>query len=122
MGARGLRLLLIGLLLLVSQGAGAFQGWIGARSTDLPQAQLPSEARQTLSLIKQGGPYPYAQDGTVFGNREGLLPKQPRGYYREFTVPTPGLRHRGARRIVAGDGRDYWYTSDHYRSFQRIRE
>lgn len=85
-------------------------------------SQLPPEGRQTLALIKRGGPFPFAKDGTVFGNREGLLPRQPRGYYREYTVITPGLDHRGARRIVAGQGGDYWYTADHYRSFRRIRE
>jgi ribonuclease T1 len=84
--------------------------------------ELPPEARQTLQLIKRGGPFPYARDGIPFGNREGLLPAQPRNYYREFTVPTPGLKHRGARRIIAGKVADYWYTEDHYRSFQRIRE
>jgi ribonuclease T1 len=83
---------------------------------------LPPEGRQTLVLIKQGGPFPYRKDGTVFQNREGLLPAQPRGYYREYTVPTPGASNRGARRIVAGRGGDYWYTADHYRSFLRIRE
>ena len=84
-------------------------------------SQLPKEARETLALIKRGGPFPYRQDGTVFGNRERLLPQRPRGYYREYTVPTPGARDRGARRIVAGKA-DYWYTEDHYNSFRRIRE
>ena len=65
-------------------------------------AFLPPEARQTVALIQQGGPYPYRQDGTVFGNRERLLPLRERGWYREYTVETPGLRHRGARRIVTG--------------------
>lgn len=87
---------------------------------------LPPEARATLSLIKQGGPFPYKKDGTVFGNYEKLLPQQRRGYYREFTVPTPGVRHRGARRIVSGGGADapseFFYTEDHYQSFKRIRE
>lgn len=87
---------------------------------------LPAEARYTLSLIKQGGPFPYARDGVVFRNYEGILPKQKRGYYREYTVKTPGVRHRGARRIVAGgeppQGEEYFYTDDHYVSFKRIRE
>lgn len=87
-----------------------------------PLASLPPQARQTLALIKQGGPFPYAKDGSIFGNREGRLPEQPRGYYREYTVPTPGVSHRGARRIVAGGGREFWYSADHYRSFRRIRE
>lgn len=93
-----------------------------AEPATIQAAQLPPEARQTLALIKRGGPFPYAKDGTVFGNREGLLPRQSRGYYREYTVKTPGSRDRGARRIVAGGGGDYWYTADHYRSFKRIRE
>lgn len=89
---------------------------------EIQLAELPPEARQTLALIKRGGPFPYARDGMVFGNREGLLPPRPRGYYREYTVPTPGSRDRGARRIVAGRAGEYWYTADHYRSFRRIRE
>jgi len=90
---------------------------------------LPPEARQTLALIRQGGPFPYRKDGTAFFNRERRLPPQPRGYYTEYTVPTPGSRDRGARRIVAGKGTtgdpassgEYYYTEDHYRSFRRIR-
>ena len=83
--------------------------------------QLPREARETFGLIKAGGPFPYPQDGRTFSNREKLLPPKPRGYYREYTVRTPGVRDRGARRIVAGGG-EYYYTADHYRSFRRIRE
>lgn len=89
---------------------------------ELPAAQLPAEARATLELIKAGGPFPYRQDGRVFHNRERLLPMQRRGYYREYTVRTPGARDRGARRIVAGSAGEYYYTEDHYRSFRRIRE
>ena len=85
-------------------------------------ANLPGEARYTLQLIKRGGPFPYAKDGTVFGNREGMLPAAPRGYYREYTVKTPGERDRGARRIIVGKNEEYYYTDDHYRSFRRIRE
>lgn len=87
-------------------------------------ADLPPEARQTLDLIKAGGPFPHRRDGMVFGNRERLLPIRPRGYYREYTVPTPGLHHRGARRIVTGDKvrAEYYYTHDHYNSFRRIQE
>lgn len=88
--------------------------------------QLPQEARQTLVLIKKGGPFPYAKDGAVFGNYERVLPKQKRGYYHEFTVKTPGARNRGARRIVAGgdppSSGEYYYTDDHYATFRRIRE
>lgn len=91
-------------------------------SAEIGVTQLPKEARDALVLIKKGGPYPYAKDGAVFGNREARLPKQKRGYYREFTVKTPGERTRGARRIVAGRGGDYWYTDDHYATFRRIRE
>jgi ribonuclease T1 len=88
---------------------------------------LPAEARHTLALIKAGGPFPYPKDGSVFGNREGLLPKRARGYYREYTVKTPGAKDRGARRIVGGrcterGCSEYFYTDDHYRSFRRIIE
>jgi ribonuclease T1 len=97
-----------------------------ADAGEIAAAQLPGEARATLALIRAGGPFPYAKDGTTFGNREGLLPKRARGYYTEYTVKTPGSRDRGARRIVAGgDPRtsgEYWYTADHYQSFLRIRE
>lgn len=83
---------------------------------------LPKEAREALALVKKGGPFPYAKDGAVFGNREGRLPGKKRGYYREYTVKTPGERTRGKRRIVAGREGDYWYTDDHYATFRRIRE
>lgn len=93
---------------------------------EIAVASLPKEARQTLVLIKQGGPFPYAKDGSVFGNYEGLLPRRKRGYYREYTVPTPGKRNRGARRIVAGgnpqSSGEYFYTDDHYSTFRRIKE
>lgn len=85
-------------------------------------AELPPEARETLQLIKQGGPFPYPRDGVVFGNYEHILPPQARGYYHEYTVKTPGVRHRGARRIVCGIVPECYYTGDHYRSFRRIRE
>ncbi|HEY1287298.1 MAG TPA: ribonuclease domain-containing protein [Burkholderiales bacterium] len=89
---------------------------------DVPARDLPPEARATLDLIRSGGPFPYTQDGRVFSNREKLLPPRSRGYYREYTVRTPGARDRGARRIVAGGGGEYYYSGDHYRSFSRIRE
>jgi ribonuclease T1 len=97
---------------------------------EVPLAALPREARSTLEKIQRGGPFPYRKDGSVFQNRERRLPPQPRGYYTEYTVPTPGARDRGARRIVAGAGPagnpaasgEYYYTGDHYQSFQRIRE
>jgi ribonuclease T1 len=84
--------------------------------------QLPSEAQKTLDLIARGGPFPYPKkDGTVFGNFEKRLPLKPRGYYREYTVPTPGAPTRGARRIVTGQGGELYYTKDHYRSFVKIK-
>ena len=105
--------LLLALLLAVAGSA-----WAG----EIPARDLPPEARHTLALIKAGGPFPYQRDGAVFGNREGLLPRRSRGYYREYTVRTPGTRSRGARRIVAGKGGELYYTDDHYQSFRRIRE
>ena len=83
---------------------------------------LPVQARDVLADIARGGPYDYRQDGGVFQNRERLLPPQPRGYYREYTVPTPGAGDRGPRRIVTGGQppTEYWYTDDHYRSFRRF--
>ena len=85
-------------------------------------AELPAEARETITIIRKKGPFPYAKDGAVFGNREGALPPEKRGYYREYTVKTPGLRTRGARRIVAGRGGELYYTEDHYNTFRRIQE
>ena len=87
-------------------------------------AGLPRQGAQTYSLIRQGGPFAYEKDGIVFGNRERLLPAQKRGYYREYTVATPGLRHRGARRIVCGGQPrtpdTCYYTANHYASFRQI--
>lgn len=85
-------------------------------------AFLPAEAHAVLQAIARGGPYRYRQDGGVFQNRERLLPPQPRGYYHEFTVDTPGSDDRGARRIITGGNPpvEYWYTDDHYRSFRRF--
>lgn len=89
-------------------------------------AELPQQARETYGLIRQGGPFPYDKDGTVFGNRERLLPIEKRGYYREYTVKTPGSRDRGARRIVCGGPartpHACYYTADHYASFRKIVE
>lgn len=89
-------------------------------------AELPQQGRETFQLIRQGGPFPYAKDGSVFGNRERLLPSQNRGYYREYTVRTPGSRDRGARRLVCGGQPRTpdacYYTSDHYSSFKRVVE
>ena len=88
-------------------------------------AELPREAQQTDQLIRAGGPFPYAKDGVTFGNRERLLPRRERGYYREYTVPTPGASNRGTRRIVCGGApvrhpEVCYYTDDHYASFRRI--
>ena len=88
-------------------------------------ATLPAEAQATHRLILAGGPFPYSKDGSVFGNRERLLPMHPRGHYREYTVKTPGARNRGARRIVCGgqpptQPEACYYTADHYASFKRI--
>jgi ribonuclease T1 len=84
-------------------------------------ADLPEEAHRTIALIGSGGPFPYEQDGDVFGNREQLLPLHAYGYYREYTVDTPGSDDRGARRIVAGSSGELYYTDDHYESFRRVR-
>lgn len=89
---------------------------------DVSVKDIPPEARETLALIKRNGPLPYPQDGKTFGNRERRLPLRANGYYREYTVKTPGARDRGARRIIAGNGGEFYYTEDHYRSFRRIRE
>ena len=85
-------------------------------------SDLPLEARAVLTLIRQGGPFPYARDGIVFGNREGGLPSRPRGYYKEYTVKTPGRSDRGARRIIGGAGGEFYFTDDHYKTFRLIKE
>ena len=130
---------LLGIVILLAIAVAAWQHYgtvpaaaptagIGASSATPhrvgPHAQqgLPSEVADTLARIAAGGPFEHAQDGTVFGNYEGLLPHQPRGYYHEYTVETPGARTRGARRIITGGTPPdvYYYTDDHYRSFRRI--
>jgi ribonuclease T1 len=88
--------------------------------TVVAAADLPAEARDTLKLIDQGGPFPYSRDGVVFGNFERILPAKERGYYREYTVKTPGESDRGARRIVTGKDGERYYTDDHYKSFRRV--
>lgn len=92
------------------------------RSAEVGLADLPKDAIDTVALIRSDGPFPYPKDGVTFGNREQLLPPASRGYYREYTVPTPGARDRGARRIVAGRDGELYYSDDHYRSFRRILE
>jgi ribonuclease T1 len=99
----------------------------GAEMAMVQLSSLPAEAQQTSRLIRSGGPFPYAKDGTVFGNRERLLPAKRRGHYREYTVKTPRSRDRGARRIVCGGERPAepeacYYTADHYASFARIAQ
>ncbi len=117
-------LVLFGLLLCLSLGVQA--GYHYARNdavrASVSEAELPSDARDTLHLIKQGGPFPFPRDGVVFGNYEHRLPQQPRGYYHEYTVRTPGARNRGARRIVCGPLPECYYSGDHYRTFKHIRE
>lgn len=126
---------LIGLLVLVAGGWFGQQVLSGPTSVDRPAAvasaaglqvralsQLPPQATQVWQLIQEGGPFPDRQDGTVFGNREGRLPKQRSGFYREYTVPTPGESDRGARRLVTGgpatsDTAELYYTGNHYKSF-----
>lgn len=85
-------------------------------------SDLPAEARDTLHIIKRGGPFTYERDDVVFGNYERILPEQPRGYYHEYTVKTPGVNNRGARRIVCGPPVECYYTADHYQTFKRIQE
>ncbi|MCD5344203.1 ribonuclease [Arthrobacter sp. AK04] len=89
---------------------------------EVRESALPAEGRKILNLIRAGGPYRYSQDDQTFGNFERILPRRDRGYYREYTVPTPGEPDRGARRIVAGAGGDKYYTDDHYESFKFIAE
>ncbi len=86
------------------------------------EQSLPAQARDTIELIEAGGPYPYRRDGAVFENREGRLPDQERGYWREYTVPTPGSDDRGARRVVTGEDGELYYTDDHYASFLLVRD
>ncbi|MFW5469050.1 ribonuclease domain-containing protein [Knoellia sp. CPCC 206435] len=88
----------------------------------IAESRLPGEARATLALIRAGGPYPYDQDDRTFQNRERILPQRQRGYYREYTVETPGSDDRGARRIVTGRDGDTFWTDDHYDSFRQIQE
>ncbi|MFF1480305.1 ribonuclease domain-containing protein [Streptomyces sp. NPDC058301] len=97
----------------------ATPGWAKGTAT-VRASQLPPEAQQTLKLIDQGGPFPYAKDGTVFGNFEKALPQHKRGYYHEYTVNTPKSRDRGARRLVTGESGEIYYTGDHYKSFKAV--
>ena len=119
---KALLAILLGLLFLAPPALARGDAPAAAVAAEIAVAELPGEARQTIALIGKGGPFPYERDGVVFGNFEKQLPVQARGYYREYTVRTPGARNRGARRVVAGKGGELYYTDDHYRSFRRIRE
>ncbi|HTJ96219.1 MAG TPA: ribonuclease domain-containing protein [Rhodocyclaceae bacterium] len=107
-----LRVLLLGIWLVC--------GPASALDDSITFAELPVEARTTLRLIDAGGPFPYDRDGVTFGNYEKRLPQKKRGYYHEYTVPTPGVKSRGARRIITGSSSERYYTADHYNSFRRI--
>lgn len=119
-------LLKAGLVLsLAIGGVGADVTYARGESPTVALADLPAEAQHTERLIRAGGPFPYSKDGIVFGNRERMLPREKRGWYREYTVKTLGARDRGARRIVCGGDEPKhpqvcWYTADHYASFKRI--
>ena len=121
----------LGLALILAASLGAVGPAVAKRTTaesgTIALSSLPAEAQKTHQLILSGGPFPYQKDGTVFGNRERLLPASPRGYYREYTVKTPGARNRGARRIVCGGKQPVqpeacYYTADHYASFRLIAQ
>jgi ribonuclease T1 len=123
----GLKLVLTGFLLvsgLIFGGAHAKEPVKAALQATVSVAELPRQGAQIIELIHQGGPFAHEKDGVIFGNRERLLPLQTRGYYREYTVTTPGARNRGVRRIVCGGQPRTpdicYYTADHYASFRRI--
>lgn len=119
---RALAAVLLGLLFLAPPVLARGEAPPQAALAEISVAELPARARETIALIRKGGPYPYERDGIVFSNFEKRLPVMARGHYREYTVKTPGARDRGARRIVAGKGGELYYTDDHYRSFKRIKE
>ncbi len=97
--------------------------WNGSTTANqISVAELPAEARQTIELIRAGGPFPFSRDGTTFGNFEKRLPIEPRGYYREYTVKTPWRSDRGPRRIISGKRGEFYYTEDHYRTFLKVSE
>jgi guanyl-specific ribonuclease Sa len=119
------QLALIGLLAVLAIGylvhaaTGDHHG--GRQGGTVALSSLPPQATQTVRLIDEGGPFPYREDGEIFNNAEHRLPAEPRGYYHEYTVPTPGSPDRGARRIITGDAnREFYYTSDHYETFHRV--
>ena len=112
------------LLVFLALGAQAKGPTAADPTAPIALADLPVQGVQVHALVMQGGPFAYDKDGSVFGNRERLLPSQKRGYYREYTVPTPGASNRGARRLVCGGPPKTpdvcFYTADHYASFRRI--
>lgn len=130
--------LLAGALVAGALLAGALLGWSAHRLTGpdraqvttaatprsglptVPLGQLPVQVRETLALLEDHGQLPYAKDGSTFYNIEGRLPARPQGYYREYTVPTPGSRDRGARRLIVGRDGDVYYTDDHYTTFRQV--
>jgi ribonuclease T1 len=122
----GLKLVLTGLMLLGACSFSLVQANESPtdRVVSVSLAELPREGAETYRLILQGGPFRHEKDGVVFGNRERLLPAHKRGYYREYTVTTPGARDRGARRIVCGGPPktpdSCYYSADHYASFRVI--
>lgn len=118
----GAAVLLLGLVFVATAGPISARSPANETVGVVRAADLPREAKETLALIKQGGPFRYSRDGMVFANREGRLPRTPRGTYSEYTVKTPGSPDRGARRIIAAGSKQFWYTADHYRSFRRIVE
>ena len=117
--------LLLAVLAALATFSALARGRPGDDLDNVSLRELPREAREVYDTIVSGGPFRYERDGVVFGNRERLLPMRPRGYYHEYTVPTPGVRNRGARRIICGgpmtSPEACFYTDDHYRSFRRIR-
>ncbi|HLE36302.1 MAG TPA: ribonuclease domain-containing protein [Candidatus Acidoferrales bacterium] len=119
---RAIATILLGLWFVAPAALARNETPTDAAQAEIAVATLPAEARETISLIRKGGPFPFPRDGVVFGNFEERLPARARGYYREYTVRTPGAKDRGARRIVAGRGGELYYTDDHYNSFRRIRE
>ena len=108
------------LALVISVSALAGERGSGPELPGILVSALPAEARTTIRLIERGGPYPYARDGTAFHNYEKRLPRRGGDYYREYTVRTPGVKGRGARRVVVGTNGELYYTDDHYRTFRRV--
>lgn len=120
-------LVVLVVLLAIGYGVNALRGHgttthpqVSSSSPAVALSSLPPQAAQTVALIEKGGPFPYSQDGVVFDNNEHLLPSESRGFYHEYTVTTPGASDRATRRIVTGQDGSYYYTDDHYESFERV--